>query len=281
MSAMPPPHIGRVALVVADLDRSVRFYEQVIGLRQIDRRENVARLGAGERALLELHSQPGARPTQRAAGLYHFALLLPSRHDLARTLYHLLTVNGPISGYADHAVSEAIYLTDPDGHGIEIYRDRPRSEWMYPNGALRITTEPLDINGVLGDLAEQPRAPVVMPAGTMVGHIHLQVSNIPATHDFYTGIIGFDLIARYGPGAAFFAANGYHHHLGTNTWAGVGLPPAPPDSARLLWYEICQPDAAAVEAIRSRLAPDAIPTTLTDGDLVVTDPSGISIRLTS
>ena len=275
---MIAPHIGRVALVVADLERSVRFYSDVIGLALLDRDDTVARMGVAGEPLLLLHGQPGATPVRRATGLYHFALLLPSRADLGDTLHHLITVNGPISGYADHAVSEAIYLTDPDGHGIEMDRDRPRAEWINPNGTLKLTTEPIDFEGVLAARSGQWHG---LPPGTMMGHIHLQVASIPATEQFYLGLLGFDLMARYGSGASFISANGYHHHLGANTWAGVGLPPAPNDAARLLWYEIRQPDTAAIEVLAGRLNTAGYLFEREDDGLRVSDPSGIAIRLTT
>ena len=275
---MIPPHIGRVALAVADLNRSVRFYRDVIGLSELDRADDVVRMGVAGEPLLVLYGQPGISRVRRATGLYHFALLLPSRAALGDTLQHLVEVGGPISGYADHAVSEAIYLTDPDGHGIEIYRDRPRNEWTYPSGQLKMTVDPIDFDGVLAARTGQWNG---LPEGTMMGHIHLQVSSIATTEQFYINLLGFDLVTRYGSGASFLSANGYHHHFGTNTWAGVGLPPAPEDAARLLWYEIREPHAAALETIAGRLDATGYPFERDTGELRVVDPSGIHIKLTA
>ena len=283
INTMPPPHIGRVALAVADIERSIGFYTDVIGLSLLAREGNDAQMGAGTEPLLLLHGQAGLSRVRRATGLYHFALLLPSRADLGDALQHYVAVNAPISGFADHAVSEAIYLTDPDGHGIEVYRDRPREEWAFANGKLRMTTEPIDFEGVIGAAPGRAQGGVWrgLPPGTMMGHIHLQVAQIEATERFYIDLIGLDLIIRYGPSATFLAANGYHHHLGANVWAGAGLPPAPDNAARLLWYEIRQPDAAAVDAIAARLAAAGYPFSRAADGLHVVDPSGIVVRLTN
>lgn len=273
------PRIGRVDLTVADLGRSMRFYEQMIGLHPLAQSTNAVTLGVVDRPLLQLVELPGARPVPQAAGLYHFALLLPSRHDLALSLAHLRHAGAPISGYADHAVSEAIYLTDPDGHGIEIYRDRPRHEWTYPNGQLKMATDPIDMHGILSELPSTPEAFSGLPTGTIMGHIHLQVSQIESTEDFYTGLLGFDRVLRYGPSATFMSTGGYHHHIGANTWAGLGAPTAPLTAARLQSYEIFLDDDATRDELAKRLLAAGRTAEREDHALVTADPSGIVVRL--
>lgn len=245
--------MGRVALTVADLPRSLAYYQERIGLRLLEQEGQTAVLGTVERPLLILQEQPGARPARGRTGLYHFALLLPSRPALAQTLRHLIQSETPISGASDHHVSEALYLTDPDGHGIEIYRDRPRAEWVDENGRFRLTTEPFDVDGVLGELAADVPAWTGLPAQTVMGHVHLHVSQMAPSLNFYLDVLGFALMAKYGPSASFASAGGYHHHLGLNTWAGVGAPPPEPDLARLLWYEILLGDEAAWQDVVDRL----------------------------
>lgn len=270
------PRIDRVALSVSNLERSVDFYTELIGLTQLENDGTVARLGAGDRTLLQLHHQPGARPIRRATGLYHFALLLPSRAALGAALQHYGANNAPLSGFADHAVSEAIYLTDPDGHGIEVYRDRAASEWEYPNGELRMTVDPLDVEGIL-EAAEPSWSK--LPPDTVMGHIHLQVANIAATEAFYTELLGFDVITRYGPGATFLATDSYHHHIGANTWMGVGLAPAPHDAARLLEYTILVDSVERLTSIGSKLRATAHPYIDKVNELILDDPSAIRVRI--
>lgn len=275
---MPPPRVGRVALAVADLDRSIRYYEDVIGLTLLERNGDAAGLGAGDTAFLWLTGQPGARPVQRATGLYHFAMLVPSRRDLARTLHHLMEIDGALGGWADHLVSEALYLTDPDGHGIEIYRDRPRAEWPYQGQQLQMASDPLDARGILSELSGPPETHVMAP-GTFVGHVHLQVAQIEATEQFYTGPLGLDRVLRFGPRATFLSYSGYHHHLGANTWAGENLPPAPDDAARLMWYELVMPDEASLATTAERLTRADYPFEQDAAGLWVTDPSGIRLLI--
>lgn len=278
----PNTHIGAVALIVPDLQRSVYYYTHHIGL-QVQRQEDAtAALGVGGPDLLILQEQAGARPVQRnRTGLYHFAILTPSRVELARTLRHLIDTNTPIGGASDHAVSEALYLTDPDGHGIEIYRDRPRSEWAFPNGTLKMTVDPFDMAGVLGELKGNPPAWTGLHRETSMGHIHLHVAQIAASERFYCDILGFDLIVRYGHQASFIAAGGYHHHMGLNTWAGVGAPPPPAYAARLHWFEVRLPDAAALQAVVERVQAAGLPAEPLDHGWLVRDPAQNQIRLVS
>jgi catechol 2,3-dioxygenase len=268
----PNTQLGVVALVVADLARSLDYYQRGIGLKLLGRENGVAQLGVGERELLQLVEQPGAKHFPRGhTGLYHFALLTPSRSALGQVLQHLIDSNTPIGGASDHAVSEALYLTDPDGHGIEIYRDRPRSEWSMIGNQVRMALDPLDAPGILTAGAGVPW--VGMPDGTTMGHIHLHVAHLPEAESFYVGSLGFDLMQRYGGQASFVSAGGYHHHIGLNTWAGVGAPPAPDDAARLLWYEIRLSDTAALEAELEQLRSAQIPVERHERGWLVRDPA--------
>lgn len=272
-------HMGRVALSVADLERSLMFYRERIGLQLLRIEGGTAVLGTQERELIQLQEQPGARPTRNTTGLYHFALLLPSRLDLAKRLRHLIDTETHLDGAADHNVSEALYLTDPDGHGIEIYRDRPRDEWQYVNGQLKMGTDAFDVNGVLGELNGEAFYPSPMPDQTVMGHVHLHVGQLNDALDFYTNVVGFDLIMRYGPSAGFVSAGGYHHHLGLNTWAGVGAPPPSNETSRLLWYEIAVGDETAVTELEKRLENAGVEVGRNGSSLQFQDPSANTIKV--
>lgn len=279
-SIHPNTKMGAAALVVPDLARSLDYYQYNIGLRLHAQEGGIARLGVGADDLLVLYEQPGAKPVQRHhTGLYHFAILVPSRVELGRILRHLIESRTPIGGASDHAVSEALYLNDPDGHGIEIYRDRQRAEWEYPNGTLRMGTDPLDVEGVLAAGMESNEPWTGMPAGTVIGHMHLHVSDLAAAEQFYRDVIGFDLIIRYGRQASFLSAGGYHHHLGINTWAGIGVPPPPADAARLAWYEITVPDEAALEEVVTRARNAGAALTEEENGWQLLDPAQNAIRL--
>jgi catechol 2,3-dioxygenase len=276
----PRTHVGAVSLTVADLARSLRFYGDVLGLRPVERSAGSTLLVATDEApLLHLVELPGARPKPaRAAGLYHFAILLPGRPDLARWLRHVLASGWPLQGWADHGVSEAIYLADPDGNGIEVYSDRPRAEWPVSNGELQMVTEPLDAQGLLA-LTDGAADWQAMPAGAVIGHVHLHVASIPQAQAFYCDVLGFDVMQRYGPSALFVSAGGYHHHIGLNTWAGVGAPPAQTGSAGLRFFTIVLPDEAPLALLVRRVQQADMAITPQDGGWQLQDPSGNGIRL--
>ena len=251
----PNTNIGSTHLTVADLARSERFYTSVLGFRPLTRTNDTLTLTAdGATPLLALTELPGAPPKPaRATGLYHFAILTPSRLDLARSLRRLAEMRYPLSGASDHLVSEALYLDDPDGNGIEIYRDRPRAEWPRPGGQIQMATDPLDIDGILGELERDDQPWDGLAATTTIGHMHLHVADLKAAEAFYHGVLGFDIIVRYGPSALFVSAGGYHHHIGLNTWAGVGAPPAPAGSAGLRYFIVRLPNQAALDAVLARV----------------------------
>jgi len=251
----PNTNIGAAHLTVADLDRSERFYRDVLGFRELARDGDTLALTAdGATPLLELTELLGAPPKPaRATGLYHFAILTPSRLDLARSLRQLAEMRYPLSGASDHLVSEALYLDDPDGNGIEIYRDRPRAEWPRMGGQIRMATDPLDVDGILAELERDDRPWDGLAPATTIGHMHLHVADLKAAEAFYHGVLGFDIIVRYGPSALFVSAGGYHHHIGLNTWAGVGAPPAPAGSAGLRHFVVRLPDQAALDAVLARV----------------------------
>jgi len=234
-------HMGAVTLTVADLDASVAFYVGAIGLQVLQQNKDVVELGTAQ-TLVRLVEEPGVRPKPaRATGLYHFALLTPSREDLSLALKRLAQAENPLHGASDHLVSEALYLNDPDGHGIEIYRDRPRSEWITSADGIKMDTLPLDLQALWHDSPDSIE-PQMAPATTM-GHVHLHVPDLREASQFYNGKVGFDLMCTF-PGALFVAAGGYHHHLGLNTWAGKQKPPE--GTARLVQFDIHLGSAEAV-----------------------------------
>jgi catechol 2,3-dioxygenase len=270
---------GAVRLVVRDLGRSLRYYQERIGLRLLRREDGAAALGADQDVLLTLVEQPDALPVQRGrTGLYHFALLTPDRVALSRVLNHLLATQTPIDGASDHGVSEALYLSDPDGHGIEIYRDRPRREWPFVKGSLGMTTDPLDVRGLVA--ADRTRAPWEgIDPHTVMGHVHLHVADLAAAEHFYVDLLGLDLMQRFGGQAAFVSAGGYHHHLGLNTWAGIGAPPPPTTAARLLDFQLVVPNSMILTEIVDGLRISGIEVNATDEGWSVLDPSGNRILL--
>jgi catechol 2,3-dioxygenase len=244
--------LGPVHLTVSDLDKSIPFYERSIGLESHGRDDGRAALGAGGEDLLVLVEEPGARPAGRHAGLYHFALLHASRDELARAAKRLLATRTPISGASDHNVSEAIYLPDPDGNGIELAADRPREHWGDLGDPTAIGgPTPLDLPGLLGSVEdEEPRERAA--DDLVVGHVHLHVGDVDRALQFWRDAIGFEVMTRF-PSAAFIAMEGYHHHLGLNTWRGEGVPPVPDGVVGLRHWTIVLDDAEQVAAVRERM----------------------------
>jgi catechol 2,3-dioxygenase len=271
--------LGRVRLQVADLDRSIAYYENVIGLRVSRRDASVAMLGAqgdGD-VIVELHAKSGVRQVTRRGqiGLYHFAILLPTRGALGRFVRHLAEI-GEYAGMSDHFVSEAVYLQDPDGLGIEVYADRPRSEWRAEHKQLSMTTLPLDVNGLVAEAGDVPWTGV--PPGTVLGHVHLYVRDLGQAAAFYHEGLGFDKVVWSYPGALFMSAGGYHHHLGTNTWA-AGAPLATDDEARLIEWEIVVPDTASVRGAADNLEARGFGVQREGSDVVARDAWGTQVRV--
>ena len=262
MEISPHAHMGLVELSVSDLDRSLAYWQDAIGLRVLSRDDGTAELGAGgvDAPLLRFVEEPGARPADGFTGLFHVALLVPDRPSLGRFLAHAAREQIPLEGLSDHDVSEAIYLRDPDRHGIEVYADRPREQW---EGQVweRMTTMPLDTASLLAEAGDDGFDG--LPAGTTMGHVHLCVRDIDETIAFYRDTLGMDLTAQLGDMAAFLSAGGYHHHIGGNTWQTRGAEPAPEGTARLRRFTIVLPDEAEVERVAERI-----------GGTEVRDPSG-------
>ena len=288
--ALPPPfgvppdrfrlpgaaRIGAVHLQVSDLRRSLDYYTGTLGLALLGEAGNRASLGAGAAPLVHLHERRGIAPAPRGGrfGLFHFAILLPAREALGRFVEHLFR-RGARAGMADHAVSEALYLTDPDGLGIEVYADRPRSTWTTRGRELFMTTEPLDVSALVA--AGGGHAWTGAPAGTTMGHVHLHVGDLDAADAFYRGAIGFDKTVWTYPGAVFFSAGGYHHHLGTNTWSPG--PAAADGQARLLEWELVVPTAESADAVAASLGAAGYAAEKTQDGWSSADPWGTRLRV--
>ncbi|HEY9458127.1 MAG TPA: VOC family protein, partial [Gaiella sp.] len=240
--------LGAIRLRAGDIGLLRDFYERVIGLRAIASEDGVTALGAGDASLVELVSDPDAPPRPpRTTGLFHLALLVPARADLTRALRRVFENGWHLSGASDHLVSEALYLSDPEGNGIELYRDRPREEWPREGDEIAMATLPLDLEDLLAEPGAGDDAPA-MPAGTVLGHVHLQVKDLDSAAAFWVDALGLDVTASLYPGALFVSAGGYHHHVGLNTWAGVGAPRPPAGARGLDRFELVLPDAASAAA---------------------------------
>lgn len=273
--------IGGAVIKVADINRSLEFYTKVIGFKVLSQNHQRASLGTALGSILVLEEMKGARrPSDSSTGLYHTAILFPNRRSLAIKIAQLVELKIPF-GQSDHLVSEAFYLSDPDGNGLELYRDRPKSEWGWADGSVKMAVDPIDFNSFFAEIF--PDEPALenrsVPADTRLGHIHLRVAEIKSSEDFYQRILGFDVTARM-PGALFLSAGGYHHHLGMNVWQSRGgLPPAEP-AAGLREYSILLPDEAEFERLVNRLEGEGVTIRTESDSISVADPSRIQIRLT-
>ncbi|MEO8575868.1 MAG: VOC family protein [Gemmatimonadales bacterium] len=273
--------IGRIRLQVADIDRSIAYYQKVLGLDVRERSDGFASLvptGGGD-SILELKERKDARavPRRGLLGLYHFAVLLPDRASLGQFVAHLSEI-GVYAGMSDHLVSEAVYLTDPDGLGIEVYADRPRESWQAVNRQLTMASNPLDVQNLIASAGGTKWDG--MPAGTKIGHVHFYVGDIGPAADFYHGGLGLAKIVWSYPGALFMSAGGYHHHVGVNTWA-EGSPVATDDDARLIDWELILPDRTSAEGAGQSLESAGVDVTHADGFIEASDPWGIKLRIRS
>lgn len=290
-SINPKTHIGHVSLTVGDLERQIEFYEKVIGLQVRERDEHSASLGAGRADLLRLTQVPGAGRQRGTTGLYHFAILLPDRRELARVVARLFAFqyrNYP----TDHIMTKTTYLDDLEGNGIELYAESPEDGmWSLANGeyvtrradgSLSDGREPLDVEALFKNLKEDDRLDVPMPPETKIGHVHLHVRDLQEAVDFYHGIIGFDVMGvakafRMG----FVSAGGYHHHVGLNTWQGEGAPAPAPNSLGMRYFSVVLPDQAALDQVLGRVRDVGLPTEQTEAGLLVRDPSQNGVVLSA
>ena len=271
--------LGAVTLSVADAERSMTFYRDLVGLRELSRAGSLVTLGAGANPVLHLAETAGAQPAPaRSTGLYHTAILFPDRAALARVVRHIAQNDYAFSGASDHLVSEAFYLDDPDGHGVELYRDRPSTDWPRRGDTIEMASLPLDVPDLL---REATRDFDGAPEGTCIGHVHLKVHDLAQAEAFYTNVVGFAVTARYGDSATFLAAGGYHHHLGANIWHSRGAPPVPDGHVRLREIIIEVPGPADVDGFARRAERAGVAVTRDGARVTVRDPWNHSIVVTT
>jgi catechol 2,3-dioxygenase len=272
----PNIYVGEVNIKVKNLEKALIFYQNIMGFKVLDKTDRKAALTTdGKTPLVTLEQPENVIPKEeRMSGLYHFAILLPSRADLSVFLRHFLGTGYPL-GAADHYVSEALYINDPDGNGIEVYRDRPSKEWTWKNGLVDMATEELDGNSILAESDAEWNG---LPEGTVMGHIHLHVGDLQKAEEFYTKGLGFEVVSHY-PQAVFLSTGRYHHHIAINTWQGVGAATPPQNSVGLNWYTLVFPDEAARETALQQLEQLGSIVQKEANYYVVSDPSGNQIRL--
>ncbi len=278
-----PVHVGQVALRAKDIGKLKQYYTTMLGLSVIAEDDGQVTLGAGGVALLHLLSRPDAAPEASGqAGLYHTAFLMPTREDLARWLVHVARSQVPLTGFADHSVSEAVYLTDPEGNGVEVYSDRPRESWLWAGDRVSMGTKELDID----DIFIKTRTPTDRdlytdaPANLRIGHIHLKVGALPIARDFYVTGLGLDVVAGDDQrGATFLSSGRYHHHIGANIWESQGAGPRQEAMTGLDWFSLTATDAAIVTARRGELEAKGFAVSAIDGGFEAKDPWGTRVRL--
>lgn len=269
-------HIGSVALKVANLEKMTKFYQEVIGMQVLEQSVSHSTLGVGDTVLLELHKVQNPLPLAPRTGLYHVAFLLPSRKALGNTLLHYLTVNAPLIGASDHGYSEALYLNDPEGNGIEVYADKPQSEWdIRSDGEIVGVTLEMDAEAVIaaGDNTWKG-----FPIGTTVGHVHLKVADLTATEKYFTEVLGLSLKNNFGNQAKFFATGDYHHHIGSNVWLGKNIPAMTENDLGLDYFSFSVPNQAELDRLENHWKNQIEYTKNEDGSLTVVDPNGITMK---
>ena len=274
-----PLHVGAVGLKVRDLDRLSQFYRDVLGLSVLDHDKNGATLGAGGVPVIHLEHQPGAKPDDpRTAGLYHTAFLMPTRADLARWILHVARHKVPLTGASDHGVSEAFYLDDPEGNGMEVYSDRPADSWQWMGNELKMITDPLDIDDILREVPSAATYPGA-PEGLRIGHVHLRVGDIARAETFYRDALGLE-VTRRRHGASFMSSGRYHHHIAGNVWHSAGAGPRDENRAGLSWLSLEAADDVAFDAVRTHLAQAGLRPAVSAAGIETTDPWGTRLRVT-
>ena len=274
-----PLHIGAVGLKVRDLDRVTGFYRDVLGLAVLARDKDCTALGAGGVAFVHLEHEPGAKSDDpREAGLYHTAFLMPTRADLARWILHAARRKVPLTGASDHAVSEAFYLDDPEGNGVEVYCDRPADTWEWTGPDLKITTDPLDVDSILREVSSSATYPAA-PEGLRIGHVHLRVGDVARAEAFYRYALGLD-VTRRRHGATFLSSGRYHHHIAANVWHSAGAAARDAERAGLSWLSLEAADAAAFDTAKSRLAQAGVELAAIPAGIAAADPWGTRLRIT-
>lgn len=272
--------LGTVRLTVSNVERLVNFYTTSLGLRLISQNAGSAQLGVGNTVLLDLIEDKTAKRYRRTTGLYHFAIRVPNRRALAEVLRQIIITKAPEQGYSDHGVSEALYLADPEGNGIEVYRDRPRDQWLFEGDKLAMVTRPIDLQNLIDEIRGDNGRWAGMPDGTDMGHIHLHVADTDEAEAFYINLLGFDLMQRY-PGASFLAMDGYHHHIGANIWQGQGAPRPPRGALGLRDFRLNFHDHSRLDAALGRMRDAGVAFETSPDGTAVEDPSGNRIILSA